>query len=161
MTSNFGETILDDRKGTIEYYGSWSDGFYSPILNGPIYNNYRVRFHHWLIQSSELFIFPQLFHKLRRIVICHPCERARLCKLDTTESLLLLQGTGLGLYTAGWLLLSGELSLNAQYSFSDVHSLEWSNLHLSDRFKWKDNASVKLHRFHSLVKVSRILDDSC
>ena len=39
MTSNFGETILDDRKGTIEYYGSWSDGFYSPILNGPIYSN--------------------------------------------------------------------------------------------------------------------------
>ena len=37
------------------------------------------------------------------------------------------------------------------YLLSDVLSLEWSNLHLSNRFKWKDDASMKLHCFHSLV----------
>ena len=84
-------------------------------------------------------------------MICHPCERAKPCKLDTTESLLLLQETGLRWHTAGWLLLRSELSLNAEYSFSDVLSLEWSNLHLSNRFKWMDYASMKLHCFHSLV----------
>ena len=84
-------------------------------------------------------------------MICHPCERAKPCKLDTTESLLLLQGTGLRWYIIGWLLLRSELSLIAMYLLSDVLSLEWSNLHLSNRFTWKDDASMKLHCIYSLV----------
>ena len=93
-------------------------------------------------------------------MICHPCEKARLCELDTTESLLLLQGTGLRWHTADWLLLSSELPQISEHSFPDVHSLEWSNQHLSDRFRWKDSDSMKLHCLNSLVKVSRILDNS-
>ena len=54
--------------------------------------------------------------------------------------------------TCYWIAASEQWTIpNAEYSFSYVHSLEWSNQQLSNRFKWKDNASVKLHCFHSLV----------
>ena len=54
--------------------------------------------------------------------------------------------------TCYWIAASEQWTIpNAEYSFSDVHSLEWSNLLLSNRFKWMDYASMKLHCFHSLV----------
>ena len=57
--------------------------------------------------------------------------------------------------TCYWIAASEQWTIpNAEYSFSDVHSLEWSNLHLSDRFRWKDSDSMKLHCFHSLVAES-------
>ena len=63
--------------------------------------------------------------------------------------------------TCYWIAASEQWTIpNAEYSFSDVHFLEWSNLHLSDRFRWKDSDSMKLHCLNSLVKVSRILDNS-
>ena len=63
--------------------------------------------------------------------------------------------------TCYWIAASEQWTIpNAEYSFSDVHSLEWSNQHLSNRFRWKDNASVKLHCLNSLVKVPRVLDNS-
>ena len=54
--------------------------------------------------------------------------------------------------TCYWIAASEQWTIpNAEYSFFDIHSLEWSNLHLSNWFRWKDYASMRLHCFHSLV----------
>ena len=87
----FGEGILYDRKGEVEYIGLWkNDEPYSPRIDGRLLTN-RTEFFFitgYGFNHVESLFLPQWLHKLRRIVTGYHCfERARLCEISGLSEL--------------------------------------------------------------------------